>query len=62
MSALPRGWCAVCGAQVALRTNGTTREHRVYRLQSEQDPATHLGRMVVCTGSGKPPSKVRTTP
>ena len=53
MSALPRGTCPVCGANVALRRGDLVREHRVYLLQSEQDTTTHLGRTRVCEGSGR---------
>lgn len=62
MPPLPRGRCPVCGQDVALRTNGKVREHRVYLPQLEQDTSTHLGRTTVCVGSGRAPSKVRTTP
>ena len=53
MSALPRGTCPECGADVALRKGGKAREHRVYRPQAEQDTTTHLGRTTVCKGSGR---------
>lgn len=54
MSPLPRGTCQECGGDVALRKGGLVREHHVYRPQREQDTTTHLGRMKVCAGSGKP--------
>ncbi len=54
MSALPRGTCHVCGNVVALRKNGDTREHYVYRPQAEQDPSRPLGRVRTCEGSGYP--------
>ncbi len=43
MSALPRGRCRACGADVALRKGDKVREHR--------SPITPAGR--VCKGSGK---------
>lgn len=61
MSALPRGTCPACGADVALRKGGQVREHRVYLPQSEQDPSTHLGRTTVCEGSGRTSNDVRFT-
>ena len=53
MSALPRGLCPACGAQVALRKGGLVREHRVYLPQREQRPLELLGRTRVCEGSGR---------
>ena len=42
MIALPRGRCPVCGDNVALRKNGTMREHR----RHHDSP--------LCEGSGQP--------
>lgn len=55
MGKLPRGVCATCSQNAALRNDGTLREHYVYRPQREQDPTVPLGRMRVCEGSGKEP-------
>lgn len=50
---LPRGRCSVCGADVALRRNGTPREHG--RRPTDRD--YRAGRLIadrpVCRGSGK---------
>ena len=59
MSALPRGTCRACSSNVALRKGGLVREHRLYRLQRDQDTSTHLGRTRVCEGSGKPAVETR---
>jgi competence CoiA-like predicted nuclease len=56
MTALPRGRCPVCGADVALRKGGKVREHYVYRAQADQDLTVPMGRMRVCEGSGKVPA------
>jgi hypothetical protein len=44
VSALPRADCPICDREVALRTNGTFREHRYH--------GAHL-----CVGSGKTPEE-----
>lgn len=55
MSALSRGRCPVCRQDVALRSNGTTREHfDGYLPQGEQRPELTNGRMKKCEGSGQP--------
>jgi hypothetical protein len=54
VSPLPRGTCPACHRDVALRVGGLVREHRVYLSQLDQDPTTHLGRLTVCEGSGRP--------
>ena len=58
MTALPRGYCSVCGDDVALRKGGLVREHRVLRPHREMNATTgryrHPISADVCTGSGKP--------
>lgn len=53
MSALPRGICPVCGADVAVRRNGETRQHDRWETF-----ATGAGldarRRARCPGSGQP--------
>lgn len=53
MSALPRGICPVCGADVAVRRNGETRQHD--RWESFPGAAGLDGRRrATCPGSGQP--------
>lgn len=55
MSEHPRGTCPVCRLDVALRINGTVREHfDGYLPQAEQRPDLTNGRRKKCTGSGAP--------
>lgn len=53
MSALPRGHCSRCGSDVAVRRNGTAREHRP-QLVWDKKRHTWVTPEVACRGSGKP--------
>jgi hypothetical protein len=57
VSALPRGICPVCESDVALRVNGTLREHRDARAATYGVPgAVREGMVPVCPGSGEEPA------
>lgn len=56
MSALPRGICPVCGADVAVRRNGEIRQHdRWETFATGTDLDGH--RRARCPGSGRPPTE-----
>jgi hypothetical protein len=52
MTALPRGKCAVCGADVALRKGGEVREHKDVRHELWGTGQTD--KVPVCEGAGQP--------
>jgi hypothetical protein len=54
MAGLPRGTCAVCGDNVALRKNGMPREHWVRKVDGRLVAASPMAGGKACKGSGKP--------
>lgn len=61
MAGLPRGICPTCGENVALRKNGTTREHWIRRAGTALVAANpQSGKL--CAGSGSPAVKKEPRP
>ncbi len=56
MTTLPRGRCPVCGREVALRVNGTVREH--WPPAAVAGGPRALSSVVPCDGSGMPAAEV----
>lgn len=53
MSALPRGTCPACFAEVALRKGDLVREHSVGSFEATAEEVEQMTRVPVCSGSGR---------